>query len=248
MFKNLFKKFDQVLGSSEEKITAEEKFFSNVVGYEDIKKLLLRSISGKEPAHVVLTGPPSSSKTVFLLEMLRGLDDAYFIDAVGASGAGVIDHLFNNNIKYLLIDEIDKMKKNDQAVLLNVMETGILSESKLKGKTRHKKVKLWIFARSNEVERLSGPLRSRFMELHLEEYTDEEFIEICRRLLKKRYQLDANLSEKIGYAVCDRLKSRDLRDVIMVAKLAKTSDDVDWLIDVQMKYGNRTISTLSNIE
>jgi hypothetical protein len=41
-----------------------------------------------------------------ILEMLEGLDDAYFIDAVGASGAGMTDHLFHNNTKYLLIDEI----------------------------------------------------------------------------------------------------------------------------------------------
>ena len=62
--------------------------------------------------HVLLTGPPSSSKTVFLLEMLEGLDDAYFVDAVGTSGVGMIDHLFNSSTKYLLIDEIDKMKKS----------------------------------------------------------------------------------------------------------------------------------------
>jgi len=81
------------------------------------------------------------------------------------------------------------MKKNDQAALLNVMETGILSETKLNGKTRQKRVNLWIFATSNDVERLSGPLRSRFIELHLEEYTFQEFSEIVQRLLKKKYHM-----------------------------------------------------------
>ena len=157
--------------------------------------------------------------------MLEGLDDAYFVDAVGASGAGMVDHLFNSNTKYLLIDEIDKMKKNDQAALLNVMETGILSETKL-GKTRQKKMKLWIFATSNDVEKLSAPLRSRFMELHLEEYTYEEFTEIVRRLLKKRYRLDSTISEKIGHEVWYTMKSKDVRDAIRIAKLTKSSDDV----------------------
>jgi replication-associated recombination protein RarA len=236
MFKNLFKKIDGAFGGHDQKLTPEEKFFSNVVGYSDIKKLLLKSVVSKEPVNILLTGPPSSSKTVFLLEMLEGLDDTYFIDAVGASGPGMVEHLFSNNTKYLLIDEIDKMKKNDQATLLNVMETGILSETKL-GKTRQKKMKLWIFATSNNVERLSVELRSRFMELHLEEYTYEEFIEIVRRLLKKRYHLDANLSEKIGHAVWNRMKSKDIRDVLNIAKLTKSATDVDWLVDVQMKYG-----------
>jgi Holliday junction DNA helicase RuvB len=239
MFKNQFKKIDGVFGSHGHNITPEEKFFANVVGYPDIKKLLLKSVVSKEPINILLTGPPSSSKTIFLLEMLEGLDQTYFIDAVSASGAGMTEHLFTNNTKYLLIDEIDKMKKNDQAALLNVMETGILSETKLKGKTRQRKMKLWIFATSNDVERLSAPLRSRFMELHLEEYTFEEFIEIVRRLLWKRYGLDVTVSEKIGYAVWNKIKSKDVRDVIGIAKLAKSPADIDWLVDVQLRYGKK---------
>src|SRR5574341_670721 len=210
MFKSLFRKMDGLFTVHEQDTSEEEEFFSNVVGYTDIKKLLLKSIVSKEPVHILLTGPPSSSKTVFLLEMLQGLDNAYFIDAVGSSGAGMTDHLFNNNSKYLLVDEIDKMKKNDQAALLNVMESGILSETKLNGKTRQKKMKLWIFATSNNAERLSIPLRSRFMELHLEDYTYEEFTEIVQRLLKKRYNMNMELSEKIAYAIWNRMKSRDI--------------------------------------
>lgn len=121
MFKDLFKKIG-AFGGDEEKLTPEEKFFFNVVGYSDIKKLLLKSVVSKEPVNILLTGPPSSSKTVFLLEMLEGLDDAYFVDAVSVSGAGLTEYLLSNNTKYLLIDEIDKMKKNDQATLLNAME------------------------------------------------------------------------------------------------------------------------------
>lgn len=232
---------DSLFIDHEQDTSEEEEFFSNVVGYPEIKKLLLKSIVAKDPVHILFIGPPSSSKTVFLLEMLEGLDDTYFIDAVGASGAGMMDHLFNRKTKYLLIDEIDKMKRNDQAALLNVMETGILSETKLKGKTRQKKMKLWIFATSNDAERLSGPLRSRFMELHLDEYTHEEFIEIVRRLLKKRYRMRPELSDKIGYAVWNQMKSKDIRDAINIARLTKSSTDVDWLVDVQMKYGKKII-------
>ena len=150
-----------------QKSSPEERFFSSVVGYADLKKLLMKSILSKEPIHILLTGPPSTSKTVFLLDMLNGLDNAYFIDATGASGAGMIDHLFAGKTEYLLIDEIDKLKRSDQAVLLNVMETGIVSETKSKGKTRQKRMSLWIYATSN-VEKLSSPLRSTFMDFHLQ--------------------------------------------------------------------------------
>jgi Holliday junction DNA helicase RuvB len=239
MFKNLFKKIDGVLGFEHEpSVPPEEKFFSDVVGYSDIKKLFMRSIVSKEPVHILLTGPPACSKTVFLLEMREGLDNSYFVDATGASGVGMVGHLFENNTKYLLVDEIDKLKKNDQGNLLNVMETGILSETKIK-KTRQKKMNLWIFATSNEIDRLSEPLRSRFMELHLDEYTFEEFMEITRRLVMKKHHLERVIAEKIGYLVWNKMQSKDVRDVLRVAKLAKSLSDVDWLVDVQMKYGRK---------
>lgn len=235
MFKNLFKKIG-FYDDPERRLSPEEKFFSNVVGCTDIKKLLFKCVISKEPVNILLIGPPSSSKTIFLLEMLEGLDDAYFMDGAGASAAGMTDHLFNSNTKYLLIDEIDKMKKNDQVALLNVMETGILCETKLNGKTRQKKMKLWIFATSNSVQRLSGPLRSRFMELHLEEYAFEEFVEIVIKVLQKKYQMDKNISEKIAYAVWNELNSKDVRDAVNIAKLTNSSSDVDWLVEVQMKH------------
>jgi Holliday junction DNA helicase RuvB len=92
VFKNLFKKIDQVLGHEHEPSTSpEEKFFSDIVGYPDIKKLFMRSIVSREPVHVLLTGPPACSKTVFLLEMLEGLDNAYFIDAATYNYMGLFE-------------------------------------------------------------------------------------------------------------------------------------------------------------
>jgi holliday junction DNA helicase RuvB len=232
MFKNLFRRF-----SNMETVSPEEKFFQEVVGYPELKRLFMKSIISREPVHILLTGPPASSKSLFLLKLGEGLDNAYFIDAVGASGPGMVEYMFRNDTKYLLVDEIDKMKKNDQATLLNVMETGILSETKLRGKTRQKKMSLWIFATSNEAEKLTKPLRSRFMELHLNEYSYEEYVEICQRLLNKKYRLPSELSDRIAYLVWNRMKSRDVRDVLKIAKLARTTDDAEWLVDVQIKYG-----------
>lgn len=220
-----------------ETVPREEKFFQEVVGYPELKRLFMKSIISREPVHILLTGPPASSKSLFLLKLGEGLDNAYFIDAVGASGPGMVEYMFRNDTKYLLVDEIDKMKKNDQATLLNVMETGILSETKLRGKTRQKKMSLWIFATSNEAEKLTKPLRSRFMELHLNEYSYEEYVEICQRLLNKKYRLPSELSDRIAYLVWNRMKSRDVRDVLKIAKLARTTEDAEWLVDVQIKYG-----------
>jgi hypothetical protein len=74
------------------------------------------------------------------------------------------------------------------------------------------------------------------MELHLEEYNYEEFVKISQRLLKNRYRLNTEIAERIAFLVWDRIKSKDIRDVLKIAKLTNSLSDVDWLVDVQAKY------------
>ena len=90
----------------------------------------------------------------------------------------MIDYLFANKPEYLLIDEIDKMSSKDQAFLLNLMETGIVTETK-HGKTRTAQMKTWVFATSNNVEKVMSPLQSRFFIVKLEPYTHKQFYEIA---------------------------------------------------------------------
>jgi rubredoxin len=47
--------------------------FSEIVGYEDIKKLLTKAVKSDSPVHVLISGPPSSSKTVFLMALQKSL-------------------------------------------------------------------------------------------------------------------------------------------------------------------------------
>ena len=54
------------------------------------------------------------------------------------------------------------------------------------------------FATSNGVDRLIRPLRSRFLEFELPEYTWENFLEITQKLLHNRYGLEEITSAKIA--------------------------------------------------
>jgi MoxR-like ATPase len=168
MFKNRFRKLDQILDNSD--VTPEQKFFSSIYGYDDIKKLLLRCILAKEAPHVLLTGPPASSKTAFLLELLKGLDKTFFVDGTSTSGPGMTNYLFENNVRYLLIDEIDKLSRKDKSVLLTLMENSILIETKI-GKTRKKEMNVSVFAPCNDISKIPNQLKSRFTVLELQEYT-----------------------------------------------------------------------------
>jgi DNA-binding NtrC family response regulator len=126
MFNELFKR-------NNSKVPPEERFFSSIHG-SGIKKLLMRAIFSKESISNPFLWPSCSSKTIFLMEIMRGLDNACYVDCTNTTGAGLVDKLFNSTINYLLLDEIEKMSKKDQNVLLNVLETGMLVETKVQDK------------------------------------------------------------------------------------------------------------------
>ena len=93
-----------------------------------LKRLFQISLDSKEPVSILLSGVPSSGKTMFL-QCLMKLDSSYFIDGGNSSKAGMIDYIFDNKPNHLLIDEIDKMSNKDQSFLLSLMETGIVDKN-----------------------------------------------------------------------------------------------------------------------
>ena len=144
--------------------------FSEIVGYEDIKKLLTKAVKSDSPVHVLISGPPSSSKTVFLRALQKSLGSScHFIDGETASKSGFIDYVMNttSHPKYILIDELDKMERADQPVLLNVLETGILQETKFKRARRMDLKNTWFFCTCNDNSKIIDPLLSRFYILEI---------------------------------------------------------------------------------
>ena len=65
MFKDLFRKlgFDELHKMQQHlsKEYPEEIFFSNIIGNENIKKLLMRAIIAKDGVSYCLVGPPASA-------------------------------------------------------------------------------------------------------------------------------------------------------------------------------------------
>jgi hypothetical protein len=220
----------------------EESIFSEIVGYADIKKLLLRCIRSsyydEEPMHVILDGPPASAKSMFLIQMQRKLEDVYFVDCTNASGPGMIEYLFKNDVKYLLLDEVEKMSKADQNVLLNVMETGMLTSTKVR-KTGSKRMNISVYATTNDIDAISKPFRSRFTELSLPAYSYDEFCNIAAKLLDTRHKHPEELSLKVANIVWNKIKSKDVRDVLTIGKLSKSLDDVDFIAATLQKYKRR---------
>jgi MoxR-like ATPase len=208
--------------------------FDKKVGNDDIKLILNRAILSERPVHVLLLGRPGSAKAMFLTEMMRSLKNSYFIVGSNATKAGLLNQLFERRPKYLLIDELEKMGITDQTSLLHLMETGIISETKI-NKTRQMKLTSWVFATANSCEKIIEPLLSRFAILEMPEYTFEEFTEIAVTRLRKEH-VDKSIAKVIAEKVWTELGSRDIRDVIKVGRLANDTQAVSNVIDIIKKH------------
>jgi Holliday junction DNA helicase RuvB len=200
-------------GFEDKELRPKDRFFSDIHLYDDLKLLLSRMLVSKELVHCVLVGPPASGKTMFLLSIQKNMKDIFFIDATNASGAGIVDKLFTYpRTRIILIDEIEKMSKRDQNMLLNLLETGMLVSTKVKKTQEMKFAGIKLFATSNDIEQLSKPLRSRFMEFHLPEYNFDEFREIVEKMAANRYRLNREIADKIVSVVWYEMGTKDVRD------------------------------------
>jgi len=202
--------------------------FENIVGNDDIKLILNKAILSRNAVHVLLMGKPGSAKTMFLTEMMRRLKNSYFLVGSNTTKAGLLNQLFERRPRFLLIDELEKMSVTDQTSLLHLMETGIISEIKI-NKTRQLKLSSWVFATANSCHKIIEPLLSRFVVLEMSEYTFDEFSEIAVTRLRKEH-LDKSIAKVIAEKVWNEIGSRDIRDVIKVARLASSIEEISFVV------------------
>jgi Holliday junction DNA helicase RuvB len=200
-----------------------QDLFEPIVGYEEVKQLLRDAIASPRPVHVLLCGPPASAKSMFLLELDR-LPKSHFALGGQTSQVGLAEEMFQHAPKYLIIDELDDMPRYEQSVLKSLMESGVITVRKHNVKLRQK-FSTWVFGACNHPERLSDAVLSRFIKVHFEPYTPEQFKEIVISVLTKREGVDVGLAEYIA----DRVGkfSRDPRDAVALSRVARTKEKVD---------------------
>jgi Holliday junction DNA helicase RuvB len=202
--------------------------FEEIVGHEAIKQIFAKAILSKRPVHLLLVGSPGSAKTMFLTEIMRHHKESYFVVGSNTTKAGLVNQLFERSPRFLLIDELDKMNNSDQSCLLHLMETGIISETKIK-KTRQMQLTSWVFATANNCGKIIEPLLSRFVILEVPEYTFEEFVEISITRLAKE-NVNECIARVIAEKIWNELGSRDIRDVIKVARLTGKIHEVPFVV------------------
>jgi Holliday junction DNA helicase RuvB len=202
------------------KIDTSRPLFDSIIGYEEQKEILKRVIESEKPIHVLLLGSSATAKTLFLLELTKIPNAIYITPYITYSG--LFDYL-DTEPPLLLIDQLDNIKYSDvYRLLIDLCEYGIITKTSYNEKIS-KIVKTKVIATANNTKRIPQALLSRFLILQFKKYSEEEFKAISKELLKSY-----NLSEDVKDYIIEKCKnSLDVRNVLKLANICKTKEDVD---------------------
>ena len=220
--------------TKQEVYTIVSTLFNTITGYEGVKTLFLYSLNATKPVNILLVGPPASAKSMFLLELER-LPKAYFALGSLTSKAGLANVLIEQEPRYLLMDEFERLSAEDFSVFLALCETGHIVETKF-NKTRSVDLTTWVFACANDTSRIPGEVLSRFEVLEFKPYSREEFIQIVANVLERREEVETDLAWYIAKTVWDVLDAKDVREAIRIGRLARTKAEVDSIVKILRKY------------
>ncbi len=193
--------------------------FSDIIGYDDTKELLRESLQLEKPIHVLLHGPPSLAKSMFLWDIER-VYGSQCLPLIGSatSHAGMWDLIAQKKPKIILIDELEKMSLTDLAGLLSVMEKGRIIRTKV-GRELDEQITCWVIGTANRITKLPAELLSRFSRQQLSEYNAAEYTQVVKSVLMHHEGTNA----EDAYEIAMRLvgATHDVRDAVRVARLSK---------------------------
>ena len=221
-------------GPDQTDIEVPEDIFDIIVGYDDVKSIIIKGLESDKPVNVLFIGAPGTAKSMFLEELNRIPGSSYHLGS-SSTKAGLTEFLFDIQPRILLIDEIEKMDRKDYAVLLSLMaEGGKVAETK-KGRRREIKLDTIVFAACNTTRKIPPENMSRFnFEFVFQPYTHTEFEDVVQRILVTREGVDPDLA---GY-IAGKLSSitQDPRKSLGIARISKTTEEVDHAIETMLKY------------
>ena len=214
--------------------------FGEIIGYPQIKQILQNMIGSiyknNTPVSILLDGSAGCGKSMFLKAIERAhKDESYYIDGSKATKAGIFNVLFEdkeNQIKFLIIDEIDKLAIDDQESLLTLIEDGRLIQTQKNGTFDKTYSNLSVIAASNDKKDMLYPLLTRFFKIKIKDYTPAQFREIGERVLEK-YNLYPTVIDYIITKVVEVGQPKpNIRTLKQIGKLCNNSAQmVDLLLE-----------------
>ena len=219
--------------AEEVEVEIPDSILDLVIGHEEKKEIIMRALKSKERTNLLFHGSVASAKSL-MLECLSQLPGAKFILGSTASKAGLFELIYNEEPRFLILDEVDKVTSaEDMSCLLSLMERGFIAETKW-ARHRTKRLNTKVIAACNRTDKFSPELLSRFIKLRFRDYTDDEFIDVSAKVLSQREGLPMGLAVYIADQALKKLKTKDVRDAIKTARLLRehTRQDADRVIDI----------------
>jgi len=208
-----------------------------VVGFDDVKDAISRAIESRRRIHFLLEGPPACAKSIMLEGVRSAVPSAYIVFGSRTSAAGLSEVLFEHQPQILLMDEADKMRSECFSVLLGLMESGEILETKSK-KTRGIKLETVVIGACNSSKKFPPEFLSRFaLHVNFPQYSREEFIDVCRGFLSKAENCPPDVAATIGtlvhdYGLGDVRKARGVWQLMT----APTEEEMHRVIQLMLKY------------
>lgn len=228
-----------------------EELLSPVEGLDDVKEVIKYAVTSLDPVHVLLIGPPATGKSL-ILHCLERLPGALFIAGYRASKAGLQEAVLRYRPRYLLIDEIDKMRRCDMDALINLMEEGRIVID-LRHEHIEARIRVWVIATANRPS-LPAYIFSRFEPfiIKMQPYSRDELVRIATKAMSRLEGVPEELARFVVERMVDISPDmRAIRNLIRAVKSLSNDPEkamrvADRLIEIVRRrhIGRYTIPTL----
>jgi len=208
-----------------------------------MKEIFCRS---DEPLAVLLVGPPASAKSLLARSICDALgSECLFISAESPelTGAGLRELLLEkvDRIKLLVVDELDKARREVYELLLSIVDPTRRSISKHHARERiSKEAKIKVLATANSIEAIKlrthdetgTALLSRFTIIHVKPYNSvDEYIRAVATYIEKKIGLDREIAHYLAKKCAEKkLDWRKIEQIARCAKQVKTMEEVEKLV------------------
>ncbi len=231
-------KINEYIEISTKPIVIPDNLFDDIVGHDNVKDLIKKAlkeyVKDNKNYAFLLVGPPASAKTMFLDDFIK-LPLSRYLVAISTTKVGLRDILLNETPRFIAIDEIDKASPDDFAMLLTLIDKGIVQKN-VAGTSIEKKLNCVILMAANNINRIPNTIISRSIVIEFKPYSKEELIEIGKHILA-RERLTQNL---IDFIIEQGIKAgiNDPRDFTKIAKLASNEEETIKVLKT-MKIGGK---------
>jgi MoxR-like ATPase len=244
--KRFFKRVFGMVGGQVDKEILEDRIIG-VVGHQTVQDFLANLFESNKDMNVLFVGSPATGKTLILKNIERMFKKvAIRFDFSTTTGRGFINYLIDKKLEreggqskikkilvgdeilkdnILLLDEIDKIKPlSDLNMILQLLEGKEINYIKYRTYFRIKFTgRMRVFGTCNKVGKLSAALQSRFLIWPLKDYTEDEYIEIGRKLAELHLD-EPDPEARIGIATAFakavyKSKKKDMRQLVHYMKL-----------------------------